>query len=542
MRKILFLLLIIPTLVFSQKKDYKTYDKAISYFNNGELEKAQKLAEKCIKKNAEWEKPYQLLGKIYENKGDIQSAVDNYYLGFEQDNPTDQLWWQKIGDLYFENGMYTEALYHYKQFIAFSTKEKAFYKKAKKHIQDCMFSLVAMQNPVEFKPENMGENINSIMAEYLPFISADGGQFVITRKVKGEFDLQEDFFFSEKDEENNWQMVKKMRSINTPFNEGAISISTDGRFLVFTACNRQDGKGSCDLYLQLSEKEKAFNLESVNSKNWDTQGSFSPDGKFLYFVSNRKGGYGGKDIWISEIGENGFGKPYNAGSTINTEYNEMSPFLHADNLTFYFASDGHIGMGDYDLFVSRRKNTKQKWGMPENMGYPINTHKTENSLIVAVNGKTAYYASDKSGFGLEDIFWFDLPKEKQATKISDLELDIITKKVGEEVVLKNVQFAHNAFELDKISFAELGKLIAYLQKNTQIKIQIQGHTDNIGEKENNQILSEKRAKSVYDYLIKNKIDISRLSYIGFGEIKPIVPNESANGRMINRRTSFKILQ
>jgi len=542
MRKILFLLLIIPTLVFSQKKDYKTYDKAISYFNNGELEKAQKLAEKCIKKNAEWEKPYQLLGKIYENKGDIQSAVDNYYLGFEQDNPTDQLWWQKIGDLYFENGMYTEALYHYKQFIAFSTKEKAFYKKAIKHIQDCMFSLVAMQNPVEFKPENMGENINSIMAEYLPFISADGGQFVITRKVKGEFDLQEDFFFSEKDEENNWQMVKKMRSINTPFNEGAISISTDGRFLVFTACNRQDGKGSCDLYLQLSEKEKAFNLESVNSKNWDTQGSFSPDGKFLYFVSNRKGGYGGKDIWISEIGENGFGKPYNAGSTINTEYNEMSPFLHADNLTFYFASDGHIGMGDYDLFVSRRKNTKQKWGMPENMGYPINTHKTENSLIVAVNGKTAYYASDKSGFGLEDIFWFDLPKEKQATKISDLELDIITKKVGEEVVLKNVQFAHNAFELDKISFAELGKLIAYLQKNTQIKIQIQGHTDNIGEKENNQILSEKRAKSVYDYLIKNKIDISRLSYIGFGEIKPIVPNESANGRMINRRTSFKILQ
>ena len=204
MRKILFLLLIIPTLVFSQKKDYKTYDKAISYFNNGELEKAQKLAEKCIKKNAEWEKPYQLLGKIYENKGDIQSAVDNYYLGFEQDNPTDQLWWQKIGDLYFENGMYTEALYHYKQFIAFSTKEKAFYKKAIKHIQDCMFSLVAMQNPVEFKPENMGENINSIMAEYLPFISADGGQFVITRKVKGEFDLQEDFFFSEKDEENNF--------------------------------------------------------------------------------------------------------------------------------------------------------------------------------------------------------------------------------------------------------------------------------------------------------------------------------------------------
>ena len=249
----------------------------------------------------------------------------------------------------------------------------------------------------------------------------------------------------------------------------------------------------------------------------------------------------GKDIWISEIGENRFGKPFNAGSTINTAYNEMSPFLHADNLTLYFASDGHIGMGEFDLFVSRRKNTEQKWSFPENMGYPINTHKVENSLIVATDGKTAYYASDKSGYGLEDIFWFDLPKEKQANEISDLELEIITQKQGEEVILKNVQFAHNSYQLNENSFAELNTLITYLKKNPQIKIAIQGHTDNVGEEKENQILSENRSIAVYNYLTQNNIDENRLNYKGYGETKPLVPNESENGRRINRRTSFKII-
>jgi outer membrane protein OmpA-like peptidoglycan-associated protein len=179
--------------------------------------------------------------------------------------------------------------------------------------------------------------------------------------------------------------------------------------------------------------------------------------------------------------------------------------------------------------------------MPENMGYPINTHKVENSLIVATDGKTAYYASDKSGYGLEDIFWFDLPKEKQATKISDLELEIITQKQGEEVILRNVQFANNSYDLDEISFTELNTLIDYLNKNPKIKIVIEGHTDNVGKAKENQILSKNRAIAVYNYLTQNNIAENRLSYKGYGESKPLAPNESENGRRINRRTSFKII-
>jgi outer membrane protein OmpA-like peptidoglycan-associated protein len=216
----------------------------------------------------------------------------------------------------------------------------------------------------------------------------------------------------------------------------------------------------------------------------------------------------------------------------------MSPFLHPDNLTFYFGSNGHIGMGDDDIYVSRRKNTLKEWGYPQNIGYPINTHNTENSLVVDNDGRTAYYTSNKSGFGLEDIFVFDLPADMQADEISDLELEIITQRIGEEVVLKNVTFASNSSEIDASSYAELDKLIAYLIKTPNFQIEIQGHTDNIGSDLDNLILSDQRAKAVYDYLII-KVE-NKLSYIGYGESKPLVPNDSENGRGLNRRTSFVI--
>ena len=312
--------------------------------------------------------------------------------------------------------------------------------------------------------------------------------------------------------------------------------------MVYTACNRNDGYGRCDLYLMLNNT--TYNAGGIiNSEYWESQGCFSPDGKYLYFVSNRPGGFGGKDIWRSEISKKGFLPAVNLGETINTQYNEMSPFIHPDNLTFYFASDGQIGFGDYDLFVSRRSSTIDDWGSPKNMGYPINTHNIENSLIVAANGKTAYYASDISGFGKEDIFQFELPENLQAEELVDLEIDIITRKKGEEIVLKNVQFDYNSYALKTSSFTELHKLIAYLHKNKSLKIRIEGHTDSIGNSQENKLLSENRAKSVYDYLLSKGVIPSQLeSYIGYGENKPISNNNTEKGRALNRRTSFRIIR
>ena len=298
------------------------------------------------------------------------------------------------------------------------------------------------------------------------------------------------------------------------------------------------------MYLCIKQNEiwsKAQNMSSLNTRYWESQACFSPDGKYLYFVSNRRGGYGGDDIGRSEITRFGFSSPENLGSTINTKEDEMSPFLHPDNLTFYFASKGHTGMGDFDLFVSRRLHSDTLWSIPENLGYPINSHNTENSLVVSNDGKTAYFVSDKSGFGKEDIFSFQLPEDKRATEISELELEIITQNNGDEIILKNVLFETDSYELVETSFIELNNLINYLTKNSKIKIHIEGHTDNINDDKHNLILSDNRAAKVYSYLVDRDISSERLSYKGYGENNPISTNNTEKGRKQNRRTSFVII-
>ncbi|MBT3622206.1 MAG: OmpA family protein [Flavobacteriales bacterium] len=544
MRTLVLILFIFPAISFAQKKDYKNYDKAVVYFHEGKVEKSKKLTEKILSKNSEWIKPNLLMASIYADLGDIEESARYMLYVYDENTPADVLGIEQIAKLYYSNGYYENALYYFN--AAQSLNADVLGKKTTLFMQNCIYAIEKINFPVDFNPENLGENINTAAEEYLPAISVNGKVLMITRRVEsknsiieldnGKVITQEDFYIAEKDDEGKWTKAVSM-AINTPLNEGAITISSDGGTLVYTACNRDNGFGSCDLYISVKRNgaySAGVNIGSViNSKKWESQACFSPDGKYLYFVSNRPGGYGGKDIWRSEITQKGFLPAENLGDTINTKYNEMSPFIHPDNLTFYFASDGQTGFGDYDLFVSRRTSTDKKWGLPNNMGYPINTYNTENSLIVAANGKTAYYASDVSGFGKEDIFQFDLPENLQAEPLADLEMDIITQKAGEEVVLKNVSFASNSFALEQSSFAELDKLIVYLKKNPNLQIEIQGHTDDIGSEIDNQILSKQRAKVVFEYL-STKVN-NKLTYKGFGESQPIGDNKEEN-----RRTSFVI--
>ncbi|HIG32430.1 MAG TPA: hypothetical protein EYQ09_03175 [Flavobacteriales bacterium] len=539
MRILALILCLLPSISFAQTKDYRTYDKAVKYNNEGNIEKATKYANKALEKNAEWSKPNLLLASIYADLGDIEESARYMLYVYDEKTPSDVMGIEQIAKLYYSNGYYENALYYFK--AAQQLNADVLARKTALFIKNCIFSMDAIRQPVAFNPENLGENINTEMEEYLPALSIEGNTLVFTKRIaeKG-YIPQEDFYISTRNEEGIWQeALAYPGTINTARNEGAFSFSADKEIVVYTACNRDDGQGRCDLYLMLNNT--AYNAgKIINTKYWESQGCFSPDGKYMYFVSNRPGGYGGKDIWRSEITQKGFLPAVNLGDTINTQYNEMSPFVHPDNLTFYFASDGHTGFGDYDLFVSRRKNTAKEWGLPNNMGYPINTHNTENSLIVAANGKTAYYASDVSGFGKEDIFQFELPENLQAEPLAALEMDIITQKAGEEVILKNVSFASNSYALEQISFAELDKLIAYLKKNPNLQIEIQGHTDDVGNEMDNQILSQQRAKTVFEYL-KMKVS-NRLSYKGFGESVLLESNSTEKGRKVNRRTSFVIFQ
>ena len=539
MRIFFLILLVIPLISYSQKKDYKNYDKAVAYFYEGRVVKAKKLTQKILARDPNWSKPNLLMASIFAESGDIKESAQYMLYVYDENTPADAMGVEQIAKLYYRNGYYKNALYYFK--AAQKLNPDILDEKTILFMQNCIFAMDAIHHPVAFNPENLGENINSTIEEYLPALSIDGNTLVFTKRIIEEGRMpQEDFYFSTRNKQGVWnEATPYLGAINTAGNECAFSFSADKEIVVYTACNRNDGEGRCDLYFMLNKK--TYNAgKIINTKYWESQGSFSPDGKYLYFVSNRPGGYGGKDIWRSEISQKGFLPAVNLGSAINTKYDEMSPFVHPDNLTFYFSSNGKVGFGDYDLFISRRINNEKEWGFPKNMGYPINTQNTENSLIVSSDGKTAYYTSNVSGFGKEDIFQFELPESLQAESLADLEIDIITKKVGEEVIFKNVIFSSNSYALEKSSFVELDKLIIYLQKNPNLLIEIQGHTDNVGNEIDNQILSQQRAKAIFEYL---EIRVSNtLTYKGFGESLPMESNTDIKGRQANRRTSFIILQ
>ncbi len=285
-----------------------------------------------------------------------------------------------------------------------------------------------------FDPVNLGDSINTADLEYFPAFTIDGSQLIFTRRIGG----HEDFYFSKK-EDGKWQKAIPLPGkINNPsFNVGAQNISQDGRWLIFTGCNFPEGLGSCDLYISYLTKSgwsQPINLgRNINSEFWESSPSLSPDKRQLYFSSNRPGGYGGMDIWVSNRDEKGnWSKPENMGPTINTAGDESTPFIHADNQTLYFNSNGHPGYSEKpDLFISR-KTSDGKWSKPENLGYPINTIDDEGSLFIAADGHTAYYSSDRgdSKGGL-DIYTFQLPENVRPLKTLWVQGKVFDKKTLE---------------------------------------------------------------------------------------------------------------
>lgn len=284
-----------------------------------------------------------------------------------------------------------------------------------------------------FDPVNLGDSINTVNLEYFPTLTIDGKKLIFTRRIG----MNEDFYQSEKID-GVWRKATLLEgNINTPdFNEGAGSISQDGRWLIFTGCNFPEGYGSCDLYISyLTNKgwSRPQNLgRNVNSEYWESTPSLSPDKRDLYFSSNMPGGFGGKDIWVCHRDDKGnWSEPVNLGPEINTPGDESTPFIHADNQTLYFNSNGLPGYSEKpDLFVTR-KLPDGKWSKPQNLGYPINTIDDEGSLFIASDGITAYYSSDRSDSkGGLDIYSFQLPQEIRPLKTLWVQGRVFDKKTN----------------------------------------------------------------------------------------------------------------
>ena len=629
-------------------KAKKYYQKGMEYNVKGDNSKALSEFNKALKAAPNFIDAQIQLAAIHYDNNDFVKAE----LGFEKVVLLDSTYQKKVlyvlGIAETKLDKHEEGIAHFKQFLNSGSKNETLIRKAKKHIATSEFSLLAKRSPVPYEPINLGDKINTTNAEYLPSLTADESLLIYTQRVRG----QEDFYMSEKID-GAWQVGVPLDDINTELNEGAQSISADGKFLVFTACDRRDGYGSCDLYfseVKNGKWTKPANMgNTINTRSWESQPSISADGKALYFSSNRKGGIGKNDIMVSYCDETGkWGTPQSLGEIINTSGHDQSPFIHHDGQTLYFMSDGHPGMGGHDLFFSRREKDGS-WGKPQNLGYPINTIADESTLVISLDGQTAFFATDRnkaeSYSGDEatrkidmDLYSFQLyndarpqPVTYVKANVRDAEtgkklpeakiefIDLSTNKVhafsktdldgeflvclplgkdyalsvskklyvfhsenfalaetkskdepyilkidlqpiptpiisegpisstspieaGKPIVLKNVFFETGSAELKDASLTELNRLKSLLTENPSLRIRINGHTDNVGSDENNMVLSNDRAKAVYDYLAKNNIASDRLSYKGFGETLPIASNDVPEGRQQNRRTEFVVIK
>ncbi len=374
---------------------------------------------------------------VYAKMKNYSMAIADYETAFTKDTVYAQASLLQYSISLAGSGNFEKALEIVNKFLENRNLNPQTIKAANSRKSNYEFAVeYAKEHPAKgyiFNPQNMGDSINTTYLEYLPSITVDGNKMIFNRRVNSD----EDFYESNKINAV-WQKATPVKGrLNTNFNEGAQNISQDGQWLIFTGCNYPEGEGSCDLYISYKNKNGEWNEAEnlgriVNTEAWESAPSLSPDKRDLYFSSTRPGGFGGSDIWVTHRNEKGqWSKPENLGATINTAGDDGCPYIHADNQTLYFNSNGRAGYGMSDLFVVR-KNETGKWQMPENLGYPINTIDEEGSLIVAADGKTAYYASDKGNYknGL-DLYSFELRDNIKALKTLWVKGKIYDKKTNE---------------------------------------------------------------------------------------------------------------
>jgi tetratricopeptide (TPR) repeat protein len=405
------------------KKAAAIYGEAYENAQEGLYNEAIAKLNDALKYEPKFVDVYLSRAGIYANLKNYSSSVADFEKGLELDSVYAKTYLLPYSISLAGTGNFEKAMQMVEAFLATPRLNEQSIKAG--NYRKKTFAFALQQNAIiksktyVFSPKNMGNNINSNSLEYYPSLTIDGSKMIFTRREDGDEDFYESSFL-----DGIWsKAIPVPGKINTNLNEGAQNISQDGEWLIFTGCNYPEGAGSCDLYISYKTKNGSWtegeNLGNIiNTDFWEASPSLSPDKSKLYFASSRLGGYGGKDIWVSTRQINGkWGKPENLGPEINTPADEGCPFIHPDNQTLYFNSNGHEGYGLTDLFLVRKKDDNS-WGTPLNLGYPINTIDDEGSLIVAADGKTGFYASDGADTkGGLDLYEFELRDDIRASKV-----------------------------------------------------------------------------------------------------------------------------
>jgi len=419
------------------KKAIRFYEEGKKNYETRQDVEAEKFLNKAITEDVNFVEAHSALAYLLMEKGKTKDAIAHFQKAIDI-NPKffpRNFYDLALAQLIISN--YDDATKNLEIYLSSDRINPSLKLLAEKFLKNAKFGSQAIKHPTPFKPINLGAGINTSDYEYFPAITADGNTFMFTRNVRLGDGInapqQEDFFISKKNNQV-WQMANPIQSVNTRGNEGAPTLSADGQYMFFASCVEMDGTygspdrkgyGSCDIFYSQKLNGKWTKPQNVgpiiNTRNWETQPSFSSDGKTLYFIRGQvtREGIKNPDIYSSTIGEDGaFKEPIKLSDNINTLEDEESVYIHPDNQTLYFSSEGHPGMGGTDIYMSK-KQADGSWGKATNLGYPINTASNENSLLVDAGGKLAYFASEREGgFGGLDIYQFEMPESLRPEKIT----------------------------------------------------------------------------------------------------------------------------
>jgi len=600
-----------------------------------------------------------LIGQALLQTVDYPQAIEFLEKSLALGHPDPEVYFY-LAEAYQLNKHFQRAIEFYARFRQQLTPQELALRREliDRRVAQCQNAISLVARPERVFIDNIGSGLNSAYDDYSPKLMPGGEQMFFTSRrpleVKSKMD-RTDFKYFENilvaDKiDGTWQLTGHAGNTLNRGNHSAVAATSHDGYTMIV----YNGSKGGDLFISEFKKDrwsKPSRLRNgINSRHQETSATLSPDGNTLYFISDRPGGYGGKDIWYTSKDARGrWREPINLGPVVNTEYDEEGLYLDPDGKTLFFSSKGHNSMGGFDIFKTTFENGR--WAEPVNLGYPINSPGDDLFFRPTADGNIAYFSSRRAGgLGGSDIYkvtfmgaekpvinqmqvepiasrarpnpllfldqttppippmtllrgrvldndtgepllanieLYDNEKEEllatfatnpetgayfislpggknfgisvqaedflfHSENINILETNVFTEiindirlkrvEVGTTIVLRNIFFDTGSANLRPESYAELGVLYKLLADNPRLKIEISGHTDNVGSAALNQRLSQDRARSVVNFLSERGIAADRLTFKGYGFSRPVATNDTPEGRQLNRRTEFEIIE
>jgi outer membrane protein OmpA-like peptidoglycan-associated protein len=458
----------------ASKRAIKHFEEANRNFNLMYYDLAEHRLQKALRADPQFIEAMMLLADVYKMQNNSGEAAQLYQSVIRIDAEKYPEVYFFLGAIKFNEENYSEALMQFDYYLMNEKSKGRRFEDAVFYRSCADFAIAAMETPVPFEPVNLGEGINSPGNEYINAVSSDELVLFFTGQHGGVSLDSDDFFIAQRiSSQSPWPEARRLGPpINTPGQEGALAITPDGRYILFAGCQWPESFGSCDIYAAQRSGNtfsEPANLGTViNTSAWESQPSLSSDGRTLFFASNRSGGFGKSDIWQAYLlDDEKWSNPENPGERINTTGSEMSPFIHPDGQTLYFASDRHPGMGGLDLFISR-KDDSGNWSQPVNLGFPINTSGDEMNIVINSPGDKAYISSDRhGGFGGYDIFEFELYDEIRPQPVTYIKGVITDAKTGKplEAYFSLIDIETGIEEVNSVSDKRTGSFLVCVPVN-----------------------------------------------------------------------------